>query len=285
MPETVSQLYWFWRDRKAVVTNLITPLTNLLCAYGMLTWLIARIGYTAWGLGFEPASWWQRRLIQLPVGLLLLQVCIRMGCSSRVYGWKFAAAVPVRILWANIINFCATAKAVWMFLSATVRGRPLIWLKTEHAYPSRAALLTGRRRLGEILTDAAKLSESDLIGALASKPPDIRLGEHLVRLGKITASDLYRALSEQQNLPLGKPESGEISTAVTRAIPAKTARSSKVLPFRVVAGQLYVASPELPSESIANEVREFCPLEVRFHLVEPREFEELADAYLPVETP
>jgi adsorption protein B len=285
LPETVSQLYWFWRDRKAVVTNLITPLTNLLCAYGMLTWLIARIGYTAWGLGFEPASWWQRRLIQLPVGLLLLQVCIRMGCSSRVYGWKFAAAVPVRILWANIINFCATAKAVWMFLSATVRGRPLIWLKTEHAYPSRAALLTGRRRLGEILTDAAKLSESDLIGALASKPPDIRLGEHLVRLGKITASDLYRALSEQQNLPLGKPESGEISTAVTRAIPAKTARSSKVLPFRVVAGQLYVASPELPSESIANEVREFCPLEVRFHLVEPREFEELADAYLPVETP
>jgi hypothetical protein len=68
---------------------------------------------------------------------------------------------------------------------------------------------------------------------------------------------------------------------VTRTIPADLARRWKVLPFRVVAGQLYVASPEAPNEEMVRELKEFCPLDMRFHLVPPRDFKELMAEYLP----
>jgi hypothetical protein len=54
-----------------------------------------------------------------------------------------------------------------------------------------------------------------------------------------------------------------------------------VLPFRIVAGELFVAGPELPSEEMTQDLKHFSPLEVRFQLVTPTKFEELAREYLP----
>ena len=54
-------LYWFWRDRKSLVGNLVSPLTNLLFVYGVVTlaWAFSRTsclgpGRRAFGLAREP---------------------------------------------------------------------------------------------------------------------------------------------------------------------------------------------------------------------------------------
>jgi len=54
----------------------------------------------------------------------------------------------------------------------------------------------------------------------------------------------------------------------------------KVLPYKVAAGHLFVAGSELPSDEMHDALRKFSSLEIRFHLVTPTEFEELAHEYL-----
>ncbi len=137
-----------------------------------------------------------------------------------------------------------------------------------------------RRRLGEILTGSEWISAEQLDSALASKPADQRLGEHLVALGLITERDLYAALSLQHNLPLGIPDEERVSLPVTRTLPAAVSKKWRVLPFRIAAGELHVASPELPDDDMHRDIQMFSSLELRFHLITPTEFEALAARYL-----
>jgi hypothetical protein len=58
------------------------------------------------------------------------------------------------------------------------------------------------------------------------------------------------------------------------------AQKWRVLPFRIAAGELYVAGSELPDEEMRRDIGRFSSLEIRFHLVTPTEFEELAEQYL-----
>ena len=276
--ETVRHLYWFWRDRKGLVGNLLSPLTNLLFLFGLVSWAAAEMLHREWVLGREMSP--IAAACNAGLGLQTLHAGIRMWCSGRVYGWRHAAGVPVRVIAGNWINCFATCRAIWTFSTATMRGRPLRWVKTEHAYPNRAALMMDRRRLGEILTDNRWLAPEELEAALASKPEERRLGEHLMKLGLITEEELYLALSVQNNVPLGKPDPSSVSAPITRSLPAAVSRRWSVLPFRIAAGELHVAGSNLPDEEMQSDIARFSSLAMRFHLVTPTEYEELVRQYL-----
>jgi hypothetical protein len=141
-------------------------------------------------------------------------------------------------------------------------------------------LMTNRKSLGEILVGSQWIGQQQLDAALATKPENRRLGEHLIKLGLLSERDLYTALSLQNNLPLGKPDPASVSRPVTRSLPAALARKWSVLPFRIAAGELYVAGTDLPNEAMQSEIRQFSSLEIRFHLVTPTEYRELAEEYL-----
>ena len=53
---------------------------------------------------------------------------------------------------------------------------------------------------------------------------------------------------------------------MTRAIPAAVARKWRILPFRIAAGELYMAGSDLPDEEMQKDIRRFSSLEIRFHL-------------------
>jgi hypothetical protein len=53
------------------------------------------------------------------------------------------------------------------------------------------------------------------------------------------------------------------------------------MPYRVDLGQLHLATAEVPSEEMTRDLASLSSLELRFRLVQPREFEELAEAYWP----
>jgi len=274
--DSLAMSYWLWRDRKGLLGNLITPLMNILFVIGAGTWTWSRFSHHAWLLAREMSRFYP--VYMLGLSLQFVQTCFRMYASARVYGVRFAAGVPVRVIVANWMNCFATVFAICNYTRAKMRSQPLRWAKTDHAYPSRSALLNERKRLGEILTGSFWITPGELEAALASKPPDRRLGRHLVSLGLISEEDLCVALSLQNNLPRGKPEN--VSLPVTRALPAAMAKKWKVLPFRIAAGELHVASPELPVQEMEKDIRRFSSLEIHFQLVTPREFEELAVEYL-----
>ncbi len=276
--ETLRHFYWFWRDRKGLVGNLVTPLTNILFVYGIVTLTWAEALHRPWGLAHEASS--ITRACEAGLGLQAIHTAARIGFSCRIYGWRHAATVPVRVVAGNWINCLATCRAIWSFTLAKIHGRPLVWVKTDHAYPNRAALMTDRKRLGEILVSNQWIAPDQLESALASKPEGRRLGEHLMKLGLIGEQELYLALSLQNKIPFGKPDPDLVSTSITRALPAALSRKWKVLPFRIAAGELYVAGSDLPGEEMQSDIRRFSTLELRFHLVTPTQYEELARQYL-----
>ena len=240
--DTLRQVYWFWRDRKSLVGNLIAPLSNILFLYGLSTWVWSGIAHKPWGLARELSP-----LLPVYIAGLCLQVLhtsVRTACSARVYGWRFAWAVPLRSLVGNWINCFATSQAIRNYADAKMHGQPLCWAKTEHAYPNRFAFTPDKKRLSDLITGSHWMSPAQLDMALASKPAARRLGEHLLCLGLITEANLYAALSLQNDLPLGKPVGGVASSRIACALPAAVMRKWRVLPFRIAAGELYIAGSD-----------------------------------------
>jgi adsorption protein B len=154
------QLYWFWRDRKGLVGNLLSPAANLFFLYGTVSYL-ASLGQSGpWHLGSLVPSW-VSDLDRLTSGIALLQTCVRARSGARIYGWRFAAAVPIRMFWGNLVNFAATATALWEFWDAYTRGAGLSWRKTDHVYPmAQPALATNAVRFHPL----ADVSASAAIG-------------------------------------------------------------------------------------------------------------------------
>ena len=131
------QVYWFWRDRKGLVGNLLSPVANFFFLYGTISYL-SSVGHPGpWHLGSHIPSWISPTC-RLTFGIAVVQSGTRMRFSARVYGWRFAYAAPLRMFWGNAVNFAATAAALWDFWDARTRGRSLVWRKTDHIYPLAA---------------------------------------------------------------------------------------------------------------------------------------------------
>jgi len=263
------QAYWFWRDRKGLLGNPASCLINLLFCYGLATWLWSWWWGTSWGLAQAAAAIDSHWLFDATLFLLLLRLGVRAGCAARIYGWRFALAVPLRVVWANWLNGVATVSALVRYLDARRRKIPLVWLKTDHQYPSRAALLGHKRPLDEVLVGSGYLEAEDLEAARSSKPPGEPLGEHLVRIGLLSEEQLYEALSLQQNVPFTRLEPDQVHQSAARALPADLARAWNVVPFRLEPGTLHVAGAGPPSEEQERALRAATDLEVRYYLVTP----------------
>jgi hypothetical protein len=124
------------------------------------------------------------------------------------------------------------------------------------------------------------LSITDLESALEAQPAGLRLGEYLIHLQKLTEENLYQALSLQTGIPLGLPNYAKVNPLVTRSLPGATVRRWKVMPFRVVVGQLHVLTADIPSPEMAREIASLSRLQIRFRLVRPKEIETFMKKYL-----
>ncbi len=265
---TYSEVYWFWRDRKGLVSNPLGFIANAVFVYGVATRMWNRLT----PLAIE--------ITTITLAFQILRMAVRMTCVARVYGMVFALGVPLRLPYANLLNATATVRAVANYAYARIRGIPLRWVKTEHSYPTRAALLVHKRPLGEILVGLGYLNAVTLHSALGACPQGTRLGEFLVQSGALAEHALYEALSLQQGLPLTHVEVQEVALGVARALPERLARQWRVLPFQVSEGSLLLASPELPTPTMTAALRAFTSLEIRFHLMTPSEYEHLVNALL-----
>jgi adsorption protein B len=265
--------YWFWRDRKGLVGNLLAPLTNVLFLCGILR--------TRFGPPLPEFPHALARACTAIIGVTLVQMLVRIWACARIYGPMFAFAVPLRMLWANFLNAAATLAALRQFWKARRQRRTLPWLKTDHDYPAQLSPEHKRQPVGQILVKMQCVSMQDLEEALESRPSGVRIGEHLVISHKITEESLYQALSSQGGIPLGLPDTSEVNPLVTRMVPAGMARRWKVIPYRVADGELHVLTAELPSQGAVEEMTAVCKLGIRFRLVRPAEFDALALKYWP----
>lgn len=267
-PGTPIQKYWLWRDRKGLIGNPASLLTNLIFVYWFVRCLCG-------------ASLPNMPLLQFGAFFGAYRILYRMFCVWQAFGPTLSLMTLPRVLLANAINTAATLCAFHQFLRAKIKGVPLVWLKTEHAYPAQTALTVRNVRLGELLVGNGYISQEQVDHALQTKPPDVRLGEHLVALGVLDVLDLYEALSLQKSVPMARVEPQLVKSAVARSLPVKVAVRHRLVPVKVELGRLFVVGPELPGPELRDELGRFTTLELEFQLVTPGNYDELLSALLP----
>ena len=264
-----SVKYWLWRDRKGLLGHPAAALANLCSAYGLATFAWASLSGAPWAFGHRlqtQASWAVASLL-----VLGYRTIFRMWTTGRIYGWKLALGVPVRLLLGNYINLQATTRALWRFSRSKALGEPLRWVKTSHQYPSRAALATRRTPLGEVLLRLGLITQDQLAEALRRKPPELRLGEWLRELGWLSEEGLYQGLALQQGLGLATRV--HATPRVARSLPLAVVLRWRVVPLEVLEDTLQVASPEPPSEEMVEDLQSHTRLKLQFRLIPPSQFE------------
>ncbi len=136
-----GSVYWFWRDRKGLAGNPLSLFGNLICMYGLATWIQSALSGRAWGLAalsFTPVA---RVWLAAALASQVFRLTVRAACTARIYGLAYAAGVPFRAIWANWINAISTMLAILRYTRARLSRQSHVWLKTEHTYPVLAAPL------------------------------------------------------------------------------------------------------------------------------------------------
>ncbi len=152
--------YWFWRDRKGLIANPLSFLANILLAIGVADYSLSQFTHQPSALIIHSTA-----VALLCSGTLFLQclrLALRMFCVGRLYGPVLAAGVPLRVLQGNLINCCASLNAIAHYARSRIRREPLVWIKTEHAYPQRSALPAHQRDFADVLTGSGYMTEEQL---------------------------------------------------------------------------------------------------------------------------
>ncbi len=268
-----STRYWFWRDRKGLVTNPLSLFTNVLFMAGLVDWVEAVTTHRTWAFAVSNPA-----IVTLCWMTLLMQcfrLMLRAFCVARLFGLRFAFGVPLRAFHGNFVNSSASLAAMWRFANARFHGRPLAWVKTEHAYPTREALQPHRRGLADVLVASGCISEERLTVAQAGIPAESDLADFLLRNGLVSDEDLCHAISLQCGLPSARIDARTVKTGVVRSLPAHVQKRFGIVPFRVHGGRLHVAGTRPPHSSALEELRSFTRLPVEFQLVTHGNYEEL----------
>ncbi len=190
--------YFLFRDRKAVISNLAVALGYILVLFWLAGLMINR--FTSLYLPplierGEIYSW----LVYVVLFIFLWRIANRVIASGQIYGPLHGILAVPRLVWGNIINFCATWLAVKRFLRARRMGTVPEWGKTAHAFPTEEQLRRYHKRLGDILLEMRLIRTDQLEAALGEqKKTGQRLGEVLVGSGNLKPEELRRALEEQE---------------------------------------------------------------------------------------
>jgi bacteriophage N4 adsorption protein B len=267
--------YWFWRDRKGVITNPLSVVANVLFIAGILDYLVGLLLRWPWHFAVDNAT--VASLCALTMVLQCFRLSVRAICVARLFGASAALAVPLRSFHANLINCSAAVRALQDYFTARRHKRALAWKKTEHAYPAREVLHTHRRELVDILIGSGALSDEQL----ARIQPELSAGSTLDLLllakGLISEEALCRALSLQSGLPTARLESHELKTQVVRNLPRHVERRYRVVPFDVKFGKMLVASAAVPSADAFEEIGKLTELPLEVQLVTQSTYQRLRE--------
>jgi adsorption protein B len=265
--------YWFWRDRKGLIANPLSLLTNFLFLAGLsdLGWSVLQ--HRPWLFAIDNPR--VTVLCELTMLLQCFRLSLRMLCVGRIFGPVFALGVPMRSFHANLLNCFASLRATWRYFLAKRDKQKLVWQKTEHAYPEHATLAEHRRDFDEIMVHCGFISQEDLAIAKQNVPGDVKLGEYLFAQGLISDEDLCRAISLFSGVPIGRFEASAVKKGVSRSLPAHLTQRFGIVPVDLQAGRLTIAGSRVPPREALETIRGFTSLAVDFHLTTQQNYTEL----------
>jgi len=126
-----------YRDRKAVITNIVNALAYIVLIYVLLyeltDWALRAYGTLEPLVKRGTVLWY---IVLSDTALMLWRFLHRFLSVSRVYGRRAALLSIPRLPVGNIINFAATVRALHQFFRANRKKEQVAWDKTEHEFPT-----------------------------------------------------------------------------------------------------------------------------------------------------
>lgn len=135
--KTLSERYFFLRDRKSVITAIIGIFSYFLL-FNIATIMVLAEYNDEWRLAayslLKPSL---RDLLAVNLVLLCNRMAQRFIFTARVYGFGQGLMAIPRTVVSNAINFCAALRATYIFVWRHQRcGQRLTWDKTDHTLPA-----------------------------------------------------------------------------------------------------------------------------------------------------
>lgn len=195
--------YFMLRDKKGILTSLISIVAYVLLAQFLIFQLAALAG---WWTQYYPPRFaydgvWHYALL-FNMAALVNRIFHRMYFVSLYYGWHQGVLSVPRMIVSNFVNFMAVSRAWKLYLSYLFRGKAMVWDKTMHDFPSADSLVVKKQRLGELLQSWQALDADRLNEALAAqKELALPLGQVLISNGWLDDETLAEAIAFQSDLP------------------------------------------------------------------------------------
>lgn len=132
-PRDIKLSYILAHDRKGVVTNFVPAVGYFIVVNFLIMSLVTC---------FNPDAWWFPPLIEyksftwnllMVNGILVINRLVqRFIFTTQYYGVKHGLLSLPRLVVANIINFFAMSRAIYLIIAARRQGTSVKWDKTEH---------------------------------------------------------------------------------------------------------------------------------------------------------
>ncbi|OKH86398.1 cyclic di-3',5'-guanylate-activated glycosyltransferase NrfB [Thalassospira sp. TSL5-1] len=231
--------YFLWRDRRGLLTNLLGLMVNVMLLILLTMWLITTLVPDSWRfpsiLGNDPLL----HTVLLCNGFLLLNRLLqRSYFVTRFYGIHQGLLSVPRVVWSNLINFCANVRALRQVVK-TGDSRRVAWDKTSHEFPT----ISGSTKIpiGQRLIQKGLLTPEQLEAAITS-PYRRRLGRELMLRGLINSTQLTEVLAEQANMEWGDVNPFAIAPELIKKVPGHIALRYAVIPCEQQGDTLILAS-------------------------------------------
>jgi type IV pilus assembly protein PilB len=142
-----------------------------------------------------------------------------------------------------------------------------------------------RKRLGELLLDAKKLTEKDLLRALTEqKKYGDKLGKVIVKLGMLSEKEIIDTVSKQLNIPIIDLRELEIPEDVVTLITTDIAKNSMVIPVMRRHNVLKLAMVDPLDIDAMDNVARMVKMEIEPLIVTEDELKQALEKYYGLKT-
>ena len=266
-PGPLMRNYGLARDRKAVFSNTAIFLGYLVFLIMIFIWVMRELFPDSYH--YPPLvekDTWLWYLILVDTFFLLLRFVQRAIWVRWVYNGKEALLSAPRLLWGNIINVTATARALFLWTRSKFTGSSIQWDKTAHVYPSEEVMKNYHRKLGDLLLANRSVTVSQLSRALdIQKENPQPLGAILLENGWISEEHLVEALGLQLQMRTRKVDPSAVSRNVIDLVSRDTAAEYGVFPLEINSeGKLVLAAENAITADRLMELKKLLgqPLEI-----------------------
>lgn len=278
--------YMFFRDRKGILTAPLSMVAFFLLANALVVRALG--GPERWGIDTAATAlhqpWLQMLLVANSV-LLTNRLGQRMWFVSRANGLQHGLLSGPRMIVSTFINFAAVTGAWRQWLRHLASGAPIAWDKTQHVFPTSAALAHHhhpRRRLSELLIESGAISPKDLEQALSvQRKSGAHLRQVLLDQGCVSAEAMADAVAMQDELPRAVRDSQPLPLAVA-SIDPEVIRNHRLVPIAVDANNiLHVAVARRPTTGVTRAIRASSGYQVAYVVACDHEVQAWVDELAP----